>query len=140
MPAKNQTQELSLVETIGFSMWPSVRGKDRLVVEKSSIEALRRGDIIVYLSDDKLICHRLIYKKRTNSGFILHTRQDNAFSYLTERIPESCFRGRVSALIRNGKLIPTDAAAFRLSGWMIIAVIPLYNQLLSRVRALLGEK
>jgi signal peptidase I len=92
-------------ETSGFSMWPFLRQKDRIIVEEVPARELISGDIILYKSQDKSTCHRLIKKERSLKGYIFFTRGDYVPSWNTDKVLEEQVLGRVSGFVRLGKLI-----------------------------------
>ncbi len=51
-----------LGEAFGLSMFPLIKSKDRLYVEKPKFNKIHIGDIIVYYNHRKLISHRVIWK------------------------------------------------------------------------------
>ena len=99
-----QSQELIFVETTGFSMWPFLKAGEKLIIKKTSIEDLKVGDIILYWSDNQLVCHRLVKRVRDVDGYLLYTRGDNSSS-LPTLVTEQMFLGKAIGIIRNGKTI-----------------------------------
>jgi signal peptidase I len=59
----------------GNCMAPTIRQGDLLVIEHGESH-LRKGDILIYKKDDKLLAHRLVYAENTGSGTLLYTKAD----------------------------------------------------------------
>jgi len=57
---EDSSGDLFLFETSGFSMWPFIRQGERLLVKRVFPDELRRGDLVLYQQNEKLVCHRLI--------------------------------------------------------------------------------
>lgn len=107
-------------------MWPFVNPTEKLLVKNVPLHELRIGDIILYRTGAGLICHRLI-KKRLNKaeGFILYTRPDASF-FRGELINQDMFVGRVSAIVRNGKVINMDSRRQRFINQLIVIFSPFF--------------
>ncbi len=74
------------------------------MVKKTPVEDLRVGDIILYRSNNQMICHRLVRKITCGSGYLLYTRGD-ASSNLGEPITEEALVGRVVGVLKNGRIL-----------------------------------
>ncbi|MBU2436492.1 MAG: S24/S26 family peptidase, partial [Candidatus Omnitrophica bacterium] len=77
----NSSHNLFLFKTSGFSMWPFLRGGQKIIIKKVLVRDLKVGDLILYRKDNQTICHRLIKKTREGQGQMLYVRGDNAFGF-----------------------------------------------------------
>jgi signal peptidase I len=100
----NNSEELLFFETSGFSMWPFLKTKEKVVVKKVSPDNLKIGDIILYRLDNQMVCHRLVRKVACGSGYLLYARGD-ASTNLAEPITEKALAGKVIGILRNGRVI-----------------------------------
>jgi len=85
----------------GWSMLPSIRPGDTLLVEEAKSGAVREGDIVLFGRNRGLCAHRVV--KRLNESKLL-TRGD-AMPALDPVVPEADLLGRVSFIVRKGKLM-----------------------------------
>jgi len=85
----------------GWSMMPSVRPGDTLIVERVNGANLHEGDIVLFERDRRFFAHRLV-KKLGNSQLV--TRGD-AMPAADPAIGEEELLGRVWVIERNGKSI-----------------------------------
>lgn len=99
-----KSQDSIFIEVSGFSMRPFLKTGERLVVKKVPVKDLRRGDIILYKADNQLVCHRLVKKIVSESGYLLYTRGD-ASPKIGEPITESALVGKVTGILRKGGII-----------------------------------
>ena len=105
----NIDQDLFFYETAGYSMWPFIKAGEKLIVKKLPVENLMTGDIILYRSDNQLICHRLVKKVKNKQKYFLYARGDNSTSF-PELIREELYSGRAIGILKNNKI-------FSLTGW-----------------------
>lgn len=116
----NNSEDLLFFETSGFSMWPFIRPKEKLVIKKFPADDLRAGDIILYRVNNQLICHRLV---RKNKDF-LYTRGDNSLS-APEPITREMFIGKVVGIIKNNRTINLTSWRNRLINSFMVVIVPL---------------
>jgi hypothetical protein len=84
-------------------MEPAIRDGDDITVVPVSIEAVRRGDVLLYRSGDRLMAHRV--KGRVGGAEVLRLCGD-APGWEEERVPPGEVLGRVVAVERQGKGVP----------------------------------
>lgn len=111
-------------EAAGFSMWPFIKQEDRIIAEEVNAEELFPGEVIVYRSESKLVCHRLVSKKKTKEGCFFLTRGDYLPSWNTERVTKGQIVGRVCGVVRNGRLISLKNRCWFFLGKIIIVFFP----------------
>ncbi|MDX9920399.1 MAG: signal peptidase I [Paludibacter sp.] len=63
--------------TKGMSMYPTLRPGDKAIVEKCEADKCKRGDIVVFRQDNKLICHRIIKSDFRRGELSILTKGDN---------------------------------------------------------------
>lgn len=124
----NNSEDLLFFETSGFSMWPFMRPKEKLVIKKSPVDDLRPGDIILYRVNNQLACHRLVKKNRD----FLYARGDNSLS-APEVITREMFIGKVVGIIKNNRMISLTSWRNRLLNGFIVLVAPLITRFLKPV-------
>ena len=120
---------LVLIETGGFSMWPFLLPKEKVVVRKVSWDELSCGDIIIYRANNQLVCHRLVRKSKDN----LFARGDNS-SWRVELVKSRMLDGKVTAIIRNGKIVDLTCWRRRFLGCLIAKTGPGITWCLRAVR------
>ena len=103
----------------GWSMYPLiVQGRDSVVIEPVEVRSLRRGDVILYRRDGgPLVLHRIC--RIVPEGYF--TVGDNQRQIEGPLRPDQ-IRGRMSAVIRNGRTVPVESAVYRvLTGiWLLL--------------------
>jgi len=57
----------------GSSMWPFIRDGETLVLHKTSIRDIARGDVIATYAGRRLLCHRVFRKNREAKRQIWYT-------------------------------------------------------------------
>ena len=85
----------------GTSMRPTIDGAATLVVEGARPVAIRPGDIIVYEEAGRVICHRVLWHRRTPLGDELLTKGDGV-ALPPVWVPLSALIGRVAAIETQG--------------------------------------
>jgi len=120
----NNNCNLYLFETNGFSMWPFLNAEERLIIKKTSIEDLRVGDIILYRSDNQLVCHRLVRKVKEKERYLLYARGDNSFS-APELVRQERLFGRAIGIIKNGKMLSLTGRKQQFINRFIVLIAPL---------------
>ncbi|MBU4251571.1 MAG: S24/S26 family peptidase [Candidatus Omnitrophica bacterium] len=121
-------QDLLFFETSGFSMWPFIRPKEKLLIKKIPVDDLRPGDIILYRANNQLACHRLVKKNRD----FLWTRGDNSISS-PEMITKEMFIGKVVGIIKNNKMISLTGWRSRLINSFMVIIAPLIIRFLKPI-------
>jgi signal peptidase I len=86
----------------GFSMYPSLRPGDMLIMDIIMGKDCLPGDIVLMPGQGKLIAHRIIEVDRRQEGVTLITKGDN-LPYFDPPFPLSPDGiGRVILIVRNG--------------------------------------
>jgi len=114
-------------------MWPSIRPQDKIIVVPATPKELHRGDLVIYREKDALICHRLLRKVRATAGFLFWVRGD-AMNWGYETIDHQNLVGRVTRIIRDGKVISQDTIRARFFNWGALIFAPLFMLFFSIVR------
>ncbi|WP_347273584.1 signal peptidase I [Candidatus Kuenenia sp.] len=125
----DQTNERFAIPIVGRSMYPLIREGDNVLVE-CGYSQIRRGDIIAFRSENKLIVHRVLTISEKGTGFSFITKGDNV-PHADPVVSHSEIIGKVSAIKRGEKMLSLDTFAGRSTGWLIIRSTPV-------VRALCG--
>ena len=122
---KNKINNFNLFffEAAGFSMWPFIKQGDRLIVKKISIDSLRVGDVILYRSGDKLVCHRLVRKIKHKGKYLLYARGDNGL-YASELVRDEMVNGKVTGVFRGNKIIDLTGRWRRFINYFIVLFGP----------------
>lgn len=122
----SEEKDTFFFDTCGFSMWPFMKSGEKVIVKKIPVTDLKFGDIILYRARDKLICHRLIGRQKKHKGYLLYSRADAALSFLPEPVTEEMFLGKVSAIIKNGKIINIESRGQRMLNQVIALFSPFF--------------
>lgn len=103
----------------GYSMYPViVPGRDAVIVQKEDPAKLKRGDVALYRRDGGiLVIHRIC--RKDEKGFYMVG--DNQTEIEGPLRPDQ-IRGRMVALVRNGKEIDVGSLPYRLpcSIWLLM--------------------
>lgn len=100
---ENKETEFFLARLCGSSMFPTLRGADKVVVKSVGFEELKLRDIIIFKQNGLKVCHRIIKIDRKNSR--LYTRGDfNAKG--DEEVKAEDIYGRVAAVLSGSKFYP----------------------------------
>lgn len=119
-----QVGNLLFFETRGFSMWPFLKGKDKLIVKRTSISELEVGDLVLYKPGNQLVCHRLVKKAKTNDKYTIYTRGDTSWGP-AELIKEEKFLGKVIGVVKKNKVTYIDGLRQRFINRIILLILPL---------------
>lgn len=113
----NQAGEQHLIPIVGRSMWPLIQPGDQVLV-KHGYANVRRGDVIVFLQQEKLVAHRLlcIHKDCPTTTFV--TKGDNT-SYLDSPVRADQIVGRVLKIKRGSRWTSINTSTWRIGGWLI---------------------
>lgn len=117
-------RNISLFETTGFSMWPFLRPKEKLIVKKVPEKHLKVGDIILYQAYDKLVCHRLVKKTENKGKVVLHARGDNS-GFSCEPVTQEMFLGKVVGIVKRDKIIGLDSQTRQYVNRLIVTISPI---------------
>lgn len=119
-------EDLLFFETSGFSMWPFLRGGEKLIIKKIPADDLKIGDIILYRTNNQLVCHRLVKKIKDRYRYLFYVRGDNSNSP-AELVRQEMFQGKVVGVVKNGKVISLTNWRTRIVSRLIIIIAPLIN-------------
>lgn len=134
MDLKQWPENLIFFKIRGMSMRPFFKTGDMFIVKRTIARDLKIGDIISYYSDQNKseVCHRLIKMISNGNGYLLYTRGDACFN-LIESIDEKALLGKVTAVIRDKRVIDlTTAYQQIISRFMAICapvIIRIYNRI-----------
>ena len=94
------------VQTIasGYSMFPFLRKGDILTVEPISMDKIKRGDVVVFESEETWIAHRVIRIQSFDGAIQLTTRGDARISS-DPTINKTNYLGLISSIERDSKKI-----------------------------------
>ncbi|MFH1508542.1 MAG: S24/S26 family peptidase [Candidatus Omnitrophota bacterium] len=123
----------------GSSMWPFLRSGQRIIVERPPTTELRIGDIIVYRSNNQVVCHRLVKMDKLSKGYKIYARGDRSLS-APQAIEEELFLGRVYAIIMQGKLIFINSFVWQVANRFIVIILPLFVRLVNSGQRLFFKK
>jgi len=83
----------------GYSMFPFLRKGDFLTVEPISMDKIKRGDVVVFESEEKWIAHRVIQINRNSESLEFLMRGDTCVAFDIP-VNQENFIGRVSEFQR----------------------------------------
>lgn len=84
-------------------MYPVLRDRDQGLVRTVDVCTLRRGAIVVFEQNGKILAHRLIDIRQNKAGLVFTAKGDNNRFY-DKPFGEDSIKGVVSAYLREGKL------------------------------------
>ncbi|MFC1623906.1 signal peptidase I [Candidatus Omnitrophota bacterium] len=126
MKLDTSPQDLIFIETAGFSMWPFIKQGEKLIVKKASIEDLRIGDVILYLADNQIVCHRLVKKIKHEKDCLLYARGDNSLSP-GELVIEKSLIGKVAGVLKKGRVVNLTGRQYNFINRLIVWIGPLFG-------------
>ena len=103
----------------GYSMYPViVPGRDEVIVRKEDLSELKRGDVVLYRRDGSILVIHRIYRKKEDGYYMVGDNQTEIEGPLR---PDQ-IRGKMVALIRNGKEIDVRSLRYRIpcSIWLFM--------------------
>lgn len=112
-----QAGEQHLIPIMGRSMLPLIRPGDQLLIRHGDAN-LRRGDIVVFLQQGKMVAHRLLRICKDDPITTFITKGDNT-SYLDSPVDVSKVVGRVLKIKRGNRWVSIDTSVWRIGGWLI---------------------
>ncbi|MFB3816103.1 MAG: S26 family signal peptidase [Candidatus Methylomirabilales bacterium] len=121
----------------GDSMRPFLPAGSRVRIGRVAPGEVRLGDLVVYATEERLVCHRVLRRRARGNGHALLTKGDGRRSFeawvdaaqVLGRVVEVERRGRVLRLRRPGRRLHALAAAAASLGWVALRAV------LSRGRA-----
>jgi hypothetical protein len=113
----------------GWSMLPSIWPGDTLVVDRIAAHQVHIGDVVLVGREGRLCAHRVVNRavKEARPGNPQWITQGDAMSAPDQPVTQSELLGRVSYVIRSGKLIAVPAQlsmAERLTAMIIRHSVP----------------
>ena len=103
----------------GTSMRPTIDGGATLVVASAGPIVIRPGDIVVYEDAGHVICHRVLWRRRTPLGYELLTKGDG-IALPPIWVPASALIGRVAAIETRGIRRRLDGPAERVRAVAVV--------------------
>lgn len=101
----------------GRSMFPIIRNGDHVLMAHGCA-GIRRGDVIVFRRDGKLIAHRVLRISENEGGYTFLTKGDNVLQF-DPPLRANEIVGRVLAVKRGEQQISFDTAIWRITGLLI---------------------
>ncbi len=129
-----EIQNKHYFEATGFSMWPFIQQDDRVIAEEVKAQDLQSGEVIIYRVEDKLVCHRLVSKKKAQEEYLFLARGDYVPSWKTEQVRECQLKGRICGVVHNGRLTSLKNWQQVFLGKIIVMFFPLPVFLFVRIR------
>ena len=121
----------------GYSMFPFLRKGDLLTVEPVSMDKIKRGDVVVFESEEKWIAHRVIKIQSNAEGLEFLLRGDTCIEF-DPAVDKENYIGSVQVFTRkNSKKVLSKGAP---NAWrkIIVALGLLYNFPLYSTRIFAG--
>ncbi len=107
------------IKAQGHSMYPLLKPGTTLLVEPTTPSGCRRGDIVVFESNGKLIAHRII--ALNEHSFVC---RGDATQHNDGLLPHEKLLGKVSGRKKQQKTISLTTPRHRLYGRMVLALFP----------------
>lgn len=101
----------------GRSMLPLIRNGDQVLVAHGCA-GIRRGDVIVFRHDGKLIAHRVLHISKNDAGHTFLTKGDNVLQF-DPPLRANEIVGRVLAIKRGEQQLSLDTTIWRITGLLI---------------------
>ena len=110
------------VKATGRSMRPFLRGGEVLIIRKTVVSSLRRGDLILFKNRQGVpVIHRIVRKMRGNDGAIAFETKGDAQLSLDEPVGGSEILGKVCR-IEGARSLDMEAGVWRGVNYMLAIV------------------
>lgn len=113
----SETDRQQIISITGRSMLPLIQTGDQVLVAHGRKNA-RRGDVIVFLQDEKMVAHRVLYVNPNSAEAAFIAKGDNNAS-LDPPVSAGRYVGRVLRIKRGERWLSIDTPAWRVTGWLI---------------------
>jgi signal peptidase len=116
----------------GYSMFPFLRKGDLLTVEPVSMDKIKRGDVVVFESEEKWIAHRVIKIRINAEGLEFLLRGDTNLQF-DPVVNSKNYVGAATTYVRNEKIyypsqfIRRSNLIIQIGIWRVIPLIILKN-------------
>lgn len=98
-----------LLKGKGNSMFPTLHDGDMLFVVPSSIENIKKGQIILFSLENRLIAHRVIDKRKNDNEFIEFTLKGDMLFSSKLNVQSEQIVGQVVKVLRYHRVINLDS-------------------------------
>jgi len=112
-------QDILFYDTAGWSMYPFIKSGDKIIVKSVPLERLHVGDIILFNSEGKTVCHRIIRIKRERGGLVVMSRGDSQFGK-GESVTKDMVLGKVIGLYKGKRVVNLETPYCRVVGLLMI--------------------
>lgn len=97
----------------GQSMAPFLPGGSKILVSKTAAGQIRRGDLLVFEVEGRLVCHRVLRRQATSDRYLFLTKGDG-WRTIESWVAEAEMLGRVPRIERAGRMIDLNTPFRRL--------------------------
>lgn len=112
-----KTGKVSIIKSSGRCMIPLFDDGANLIVKHIQPDEIRRGDIAVFRSGDRIIAHRIIGKFQEGERCYFLEKRDSGFE--PGKIPEDAIIGKVIGIKRRNDSINLEKDIWRLTNRLI---------------------
>ena len=103
----------------GGSMMPSLWPGDILEVHRVAVTDVSKGDIVVFVRDNRLIVHRVLRINREHNEITVTTRGDRS-ARVDSPVSVNELLGKVHAIQRGGRsLAPHATLSMQMASWIL---------------------
>jgi len=85
------------------------------------------GDILLYRSNNQIVCHRLVRKVAKDNGYLFYTRGD-ASRTVEGPVKEEAFMGKVTGILRKGRIVDITGEKYCFINLGIVKFAPFLNK------------
>jgi len=129
---------LIFIQVKGQSMWPFLLDGDKLIIKKAVASELRVGDVILYASNNDLICHRLVRIMGKNGKYLLYARGDNSTS-ASEQISETKILGKAIGIINGDRMVFMKSWYYAVLNKLIVFIYPIVSKIIKSIEPYLSQ-
>ena len=105
------------ISITGRSMLPLIRDGDYVLVAHRNT-GVKRGDVVVFRYDGKLVAHRVLRIYKGETGYTFITKGDNVLQF-DPPLSANEIVGKVLVIKRGQRQMSLDTAIWRILGWHI---------------------
>jgi signal peptidase len=116
----------------GFSMYPTIRDGEAVTVEPINAHKVRRGDILLYRTERRVIAHRVVGVVEGTNAKRVFTLRGDSLSSCDAPVNQEQVLGRVVSVERKGRRIKLGGRRARIRSAISVRAVRIGRRLTQR--------
>lgn len=116
-----RTRGLVCVRAYGASMYPWICSGDLLLVRRCGFDQVRRGNVILFERESRLIAHRVLFAR---PGAAIIITKGDSLDEADASVSRTEFLGRITRVHHSGREVDMESPAQNLAGCFLAQVSP----------------